>query len=326
MALHTALNQNKGAARSMPVEADRGHARNAVVANGSAWATNGHQVHPTSCGTAARASLSTVRMPLERAGGDVLPACGSSSGVSTGSRDGVLRERIEVRHASCNDTEGHAVTVGVCDANVVMDTCGDVRCNGAAGMRGSESIDPVDTPDRKSGSVASLPLTGEPLGVNGNWDMDEGDGMWDPMRVSPAISFCSDGATPSAELKADRRLRENGSGTSSSSSSECKRSIVSGVAYGNGETNSSGHPERRSGDEAEGATSYMGADDFLPLFALALVHSAPPDLLLPQTLLIHLMDVEGSLSEGGYLVVTLEAAVSFITQVTRSALSRGFRA
>lgn len=45
------------------------------------------------------------------------------------------------------------------------------------------------------------------------------------------------------------------------------------------------------------------------------VHSAPLDLLLPQTLLTHLMDAEGSLSEAGYLVATLEAAVSFITQV-----------
>lgn len=45
------------------------------------------------------------------------------------------------------------------------------------------------------------------------------------------------------------------------------------------------------------------------------VHSAPLDLLLPQTLLTHLMDVDGSLSEAGYLVATLEAAVAFITQV-----------
>lgn len=48
---------------------------------------------------------------------------------------------------------------------------------------------------------------------------------------------------------------------------------------------------------------------------LGKVHSAPLDLLLPQTLLTHLMDVEGSLSEAGYLVATLEAAVSFVAQV-----------
>ncbi|CBN76111.1 conserved unknown protein [Ectocarpus siliculosus] len=65
----------------------------------------------------------------------------------------------------------------------------------------------------------------------------------------------------------------------------------------------------------------MGADDFLPLFALVLVHSAPLDLLLPQTMLTHLMDLDGSLSEAGYLVATLEAAVSFITQVHASSLS-----
>ncbi|CAM9504849.1 unnamed protein product [Scytosiphon promiscuus] len=65
----------------------------------------------------------------------------------------------------------------------------------------------------------------------------------------------------------------------------------------------------------------MGADDFLPLFAYVLVHSAPIDLLLPQTLLTHLMDADGSLSEAGYLVATLEAAVSFVTQVYSSSLS-----
>lgn len=34
-------------------------------------------------------------------------------------------------------------------------------------------------------------------------------------------------------------------------------------------------------------------------------------------MLTHLMDLDGSLSEAGYLVATLEAAVSFITQVQR---------
>eukprot|EP00752_Nemacystus_decipiens_P014145 g12578.t2 len=70
-----------------------------------------------------------------------------------------------------------------------------------------------------------------------------------------------------------------------------------------------------------GSDEAMGADDFLPLFSLVLVHSAPLDLLLPQTLLTHLMDADGSLSEAGYLVATLEAAVSFITQVYASTCS-----
>ena len=58
-----------------------------------------------------------------------------------------------------------------------------------------------------------------------------------------------------------------------------------------------------------------------PLLSWAISHSqkqvrsAPLDLLLPQMLLTHLMDADGSLSEAGYLVATLEAAVSFITQV-----------
>lgn len=37
-----------------------------------------------------------------------------------------------------------------------------------------------------------------------------------------------------------------------------------------------------------------------------------------QTLLTHLMDAQCSLAEEGYLVATLEAAVSFISQVNRS--------
>lgn len=51
------------------------------------------------------------------------------------------------------------------------------------------------------------------------------------------------------------------------------------------------------------------------IFYAKQVHSAPLDLLVPQTLLTHLMDADGSLSEAGYLVATLEAAVSFIAQV-----------
>lgn len=69
----------------------------------------------------------------------------------------------------------------------------------------------------------------------------------------------------------------------------------------------------------------LGANDFSePIVLLRAilctkqVHSAPLDLLLPQTLLTHLMDADGSLSEAGYLVATLEAAVSFITQVLLS--------
>lgn len=57
------------------------------------------------------------------------------------------------------------------------------------------------------------------------------------------------------------------------------------------------------------------ASVFLAIFHTRQVHSAPSDLLLSQTLLTHLMDLDGSLSEAGYLVATLEAAVSFITQV-----------
>ncbi|CAM9146896.1 unnamed protein product [Ectocarpus sp. 13 AM-2016] len=113
---------------------------------------------------------------------------------------------------------------------------------------------------------------------------------------------------------------------SSTSSWESIGSLDEGAAPGESDGGGEGaeegvqdHPEvappaTRPSDQA------MGADDFLPLFALVLVHSAPLDLLLPQTILTHLMDLDGSLSEAGYLVATLEAAVSFITQVHASSL------
>ncbi|CAN0117704.1 unnamed protein product, partial [Ectocarpus sp. 12 AP-2014] len=93
-----------------------------------------------------------------------------------------------------------------------------------------------------------------------------------------------------------------------------------GESDGGGEGGVEDHPEVAP-PATQPSDQAMGADDFLPLFALVLVHSAPLDLLLPQTILTHLMDLDGSLSEAGYLVATLEAAVSFITQVHASSAS-----
>jgi hypothetical protein len=56
----------------------------------------------------------------------------------------------------------------------------------------------------------------------------------------------------------------------------------------------------------------FGADDFLPIFIYILVQSRLPNLLVFREELVYLIDPEQKISESGYYVATLEAAIEYI--------------
>ncbi|CAN0235578.1 unnamed protein product, partial [Discosporangium mesarthrocarpum] len=72
---------------------------------------------------------------------------------------------------------------------------------------------------------------------------------------------------------------------------------------------------RCGGVTGGGGVVAVSADDFLPLFTLILVHIAPKDFLVSYEMLVGLTDPEERLSEEGYLLATLQAAVTFVMQV-----------
>ena len=79
-----------------------------------------------------------------------------------------------------------------------------------------------------------------------------------------------------------------------------------------------GDSHRKSGVDMDSA---MSADDFLPLFTYAVIHAAPPNILLAKELIVHLMDPSDSISERGYYVASLQAALSHIMHLQHGDLA-----
>ena len=56
--------------------------------------------------------------------------------------------------------------------------------------------------------------------------------------------------------------------------------------------------------------SAMSADDFLPMFTFCMILAVPEEILLQAEFMSHLIDPEEAVSEKGYYVASLQAAVS----------------
>jgi len=70
--------------------------------------------------------------------------------------------------------------------------------------------------------------------------------------------------------------------------------------------------EDREEEEEEGCVVAMSADDFLPIFTLVMIHAEPPDLLCVAELCSNLLDPYDAISERGYCVASLQAAINIV--------------